>query len=121
MEEHNSLFERLGGMDFVNVTVDIFYSKVISDHGLKHFFTNVNMKTQAAKQKAFLAYAFGCPMAYTGKSMSEAHTGMNLTEIHFEAVSGHLIDTLRELNVPKDLIDEVIAITLTTKDDILGK
>ena len=78
------------------------------------------MKAQAGKQKAFLAYAFGAPMAYTGKSLRAAHTGMNLTEAHFNAVATHLVATLKELNVAQNLIDEVVVIVMTTKDDLLG-
>ncbi len=79
------------------------------------------MEAQAGKQKAFLAYAFGAPMAYTGKKMREAHAHMKLTEAHFGAVAGHLVATLKELNVAQDLIDEVVVIATSTKDDVLNK
>jgi len=120
MNAQQTLFERLGGMPAVNAAVDIFYKKVLADKGINHFFSSTNMKVQAGKQKAFLAYAFGCPMAYTGKKMREAHAHMNLTNEHFNAVAGHLVDTLKELKVGQDLIDEVVAIALNTKNDVLG-
>lgn len=119
MEQQETLFDRIGGMDAVNSAVDIFYDKVLADETIKHFFTKTDMKKQAGKQKAFLAYAFGCPMGYTGKSMREAHAHMNISEAHFNSVAGHLVRTLEELNVPQNLIDEVVAIALTTKDDIV--
>lgn len=84
------------------------------------FFTKTDMKSQSDKQKAFLAYAFGAPMAYTGKNMRDAHAHMHLTENHFNAVAGHLLETLKELNVPQNLIDEVVTIALSTKNDVLG-
>jgi hemoglobin len=115
-----SLFEKIGGMDAVNAAVDIFYTKVLADDSINSFFKNTDMASQAGKQKAFLAYAFGAPMAYTGKNMRDAHTGMNLTEDHFNAVAGHLVATLQELNVAQELIDEVVAVALTTKDDVIG-
>jgi hemoglobin len=116
----DSLFEKIGGMDAVNAAVDIFYTKVLADDSINSFFKNTDMASQAGKQKAFLAYAFGAPMAYTGKNMRDAHTGMNLTEDHFNAVAGHLVATLQELNVAQELIDEVVAVALTTKDDVIG-
>ena len=120
MEEEKTLFQKIGGMGAVNAAVDIFYGKVLADDSISHFFTKTDMKSQAGKQKAFLAYAFGAPMAYTGKNMRDAHAHMNLTEDHFNAVAGHLVGTLQELKVGQDLIDEVVAIALTTKDDVLG-
>ncbi len=116
-----SLFERIGGMTAVNAAVDIFYPKVLADPSLAHFFTNVDMKTQAAKQKAFLAYAFGAPMKYSGQNMRDAHSRMKLEESHFNSVAGHLVDTLHELEVPQNLIDEVVSIALSVKDDVLNK
>jgi hemoglobin len=115
-----TLFEQIGGMNAVNAAVDVFYTKVLADESISHFFTNVNMKTQHAKQKAFLAFAFGAPLAYTGKSMRDAHEHMQLNEEHFNAVAGHLVATLKELNVAQELIDQVVAIALTTKDDVLN-
>ncbi|MEO9894057.1 group 1 truncated hemoglobin [Aurantibacter sp.] len=121
MESKESLYERLGGMDTVNSAVDIFYAKVLADESINHFFDNKNMKKQIAKQKAFLSYAFGCPMNYTGKTLRKAHKKMELNESHFEAVAGHLIYSLEELNVPGDLIDEVVTITLSVKDEVLNR
>jgi len=121
MTEEKTLFEKIGGMDAVNAAVDIFYTKVLADESINHFFTNTDMKTQAGKQKAFLAYAFGAPMAYTGKKMRDAHAHMSLTENHFNSVAGHLVTTLKELEVGQDLIDEVVVIAMSTKNDVLGK
>lgn len=119
--ETQSLFEKIGGMNAVNAAVDIFYTKVLADDSISHFFKNTDMKKQTAKQKAFLAYAFGAPMAYTGKDMRTAHAHMQLTEDHFNAVATHLVTTLQELNVAQDLIDEVVIIATSTKNDVLNR
>ena len=118
MNNQQTLFERIGGMNAVNAAVDIFYKKVLADETLTHFFAHVNMPAQSGKQKAFLAYAFGKPMAYTGANMRDAH--MNLNEAHFNAVAGHLVGTLQEWNVTQNLIDEVVVIAMSTKNDVLG-
>ncbi|MEM9001710.1 MAG: group 1 truncated hemoglobin [Bacteroidota bacterium] len=120
MEENVTLFDKLGGKGAVDAAVDIFYTKVLADESINHFFTQTDMNTQRAKQKTFLAYAFGCPMNYTGKSMREAHAHMDLTEDHFNSVATHLVDTLNELQVPQTLIDQVVTIAVSTKDDVLN-
>ena len=43
-------------------------------------------------------------------------TGKYPTEEHFGAVAENLVATLRELQVPEELIDEVIQVVLTVKD-----
>lgn len=117
-----SIFQKIGGLPTVNASVDIFYKKVLEDDSISNFFKGVDMELQKHKQKAFLAFVFGGPVKYEGKDMRKAHAGLGgLNENHFGAVVGHLIDTLKELNVPQDLIDEIIKIAHSVKGDILNK
>jgi hemoglobin len=116
-----TLFDRIGGMPAVNAAVDIFYAKVIADDRVSSFFKHIDMEKQSGKLKAFLAYAFGAPMPYSGKSMREAHRHMQLEEIHFNAVAEHLASTLQELNVSKVLIDEVMLVAGSVKKDVLNQ
>jgi hemoglobin len=118
-QQQVSLFDRIGGMAAVNAAVDIFYQKVIADDRITHFFRHIDMEKQSGKLKAFLAYAFGAPLQYDGKSMRDAHMHMRITEMHFNAVAGHLVETLEELNVPQGLIEEVVAIAVSVKGDIV--
>jgi hemoglobin len=119
-----TLFEKIGGKPAVGAAVDIFYQKVMADPQLKPFFNGTDMSQQKNKQKAFLTYAFGGAPNYSGKNLREAHKrlvekGMNST--HFDAVMGHLGNTLKELNVPNDLIQEAAQIAMSTRDDILNR
>lgn len=116
----SSVFEQIGGAGAVDAAVDIFYRRVLGDPVVSHFFDTVDMDRQIGKQKAFLTMAFGGPNSYTGKDMREAHKNMHLTEEHFGAIAGHLKGTLEELNVPENLINEVMAIAASTHDDVLN-
>ncbi len=119
-----TLFARLGGMPAVEAAVDIFYQKVLADDSIKHFFASTDMKMQRNKQKAFLAYAFGAPLQYSGKNMKDAHSKLvenGLNDSHFDAVMGHLGATLKELNVPDDLIGEAAAIAESVREHVLGR
>ncbi len=115
-----SIYEEIGGDAAVNAAVDIFYRKVLSDDRIAHFFDTVDMEAQHQKQKAFLTMAFGGPNNYTGKDMRAAHKHMNLTEEHFNAVAEALVGTLKDLDVPQHLIDQVVAVALSVKDDVLN-
>jgi hemoglobin len=119
-----SIYERIGGEPAVNAAVDIFYRKVLSDYRINRFFDDVDMEKQAAKQKAFLTMAFGGPHNYTGEDMRKGHAHlvkMGLDDSHFDAVVENLGATLKELNVPQELINEVVAICETTRNDVLGR
>ncbi|GAB6047036.1 group 1 truncated hemoglobin [Methyloparacoccus murrellii] len=119
-----TLYDKLGGEPAVNAAVDIFYRKVISDARINNFFFGVDMAQQAAKQKAFLTMAFGGPHNYTGQDMRRGHARlvqMGLNDHHFDVVMEHLGGTLRELNVPENLVEEVLTIAESTRSDVLGR
>ena len=117
----DSLYQKLGGKDAIDAVVDAFYVKVLADARVKHFFDDVSMDKQRRKQKDFLSAAFGGPLPWTGKDMRKAHAGMGLTEEHFNAIAENLVNTLKDFKVKQELIDQVVAIALTTKDDVLGR
>lgn len=119
-----ALYEKIGGEAAVNAAVDIFYRKVLADDRISQFFEGVDMDKQAAKQKSFLTMAFGGPHNYTGKDMREGHAHLverGLNDSHFDAVMENLGATLKELNVPDELIAEAAAIAESTRDDVLGR
>lgn len=119
-----SLYEQLGGEAAVNAAVDIFYRKVLSDDRISHFFDDVDMERQAAKQKAFLTMAFGGPHNYTGLDMRQGHAHLvkrGLNDSHVDAVIENLGTTLRELGVSEGLVARVAAIAESTRDDVLGR
>ena len=57
--------------------------------------------------------------------MREAHKHLveekGLGDDHFNAVAENLQTTLEEMNVPKELIDRVIAIAASTREDVLNR
>lgn len=118
----NSLYQKLGGAAALDAAVELFYTKVLADDRVKHYFDDVNMPKQKRRQKAFLSAALGSPVAWTGKDLRTAHadiTGLNDT--HFNAIGENLKTTLEELKISKDLIDQVLAIVETTRNDVLNR
>lgn len=121
---NQSLFDTLGGAAAVDAAVDIFYRRVLNDPYAVPFFEGVDMEKQAVKQKAFLTMAFGGPHNYTGKDMRTGHKHlikMGLDDTHFDHILMHLRSTLAELGVGNILIDQVIAIAESTRDDVLDR
>jgi hemoglobin len=123
-DTRESLYERLGGEAAIDAAVEIFYQKLLADDQINGFFEGVDVERQAAKQRAFLTYAFGGPNRYTGRTMRAAHAKAvtaGLDDTHFDAVVEHLAATLRQLGVAADLTEEVVAIAASTRDDVLGR
>lgn len=118
----NSLYHKLGGQPAIDAAVEAFYVKVLADNRIKHFFEDINMNKQRRKQKEFLAAAFGGPIPWTGKDMRKAHAGLpGLNETHFNAVAENLQKTLEELKIKPELIQQVMAIAGSVKNDVLNR
>lgn len=119
-----SMYEKIGGQPAVDAAVDLFYRKVLNDDRVSRFFEDVDMDEQRAKQKSFLTMVFGGPNDYTGKDLREAHKSLvddGLNDSHFDAVAVHLQNSLEELGVPAELVNQVMATTASTRDDVLNR
>lgn len=105
--------------------VALFYDKVMADERTKPFFENLDLQAQTKKQVAFMTTAFGGPPEYRGRDLRTAHATLvknkGLSDVHFDAVAGHLKATLTELGVGEDLIGEALAIVASTRNEVLGR
>ena len=122
-----TLFDKLGGKAAVDLAVDKFYEKVLSDERIKHFFEGIDMVKQRDHQKAFLTYAFGGTSQYDGRYMREAHQDLvekhGLSGEHFDAVAENLLEALKEMGISQELRNEVAAIAAAPqhKKDVLNQ
>jgi hemoglobin len=119
-----SLYETIGGANAVDVAVENFYRKVLVDDRVSHFFDDVDMDHQIAKQKGFLTMVFGGPNKYTGLDMRKGHAHLvkrGLNDSHVDVILELLEETLSELNVPKDKITQVIEIANSVRADVLNR
>ncbi len=116
-----SIYQQLGGQPAIDAAVELFYTKVLADERVKHFFDDISMVKQKRLQKEFLSAALGSPVKYTGRDLRAAHADLSLNESHFAAIAEHLQATLTELKVPQALIGQAMAIVGTTKDAVLNR
>ncbi len=122
--QKGSVYEQIGGEPAMSAAVELFYRKVLSDERISHFFEDVDMERQAAKQKAFLTMVCGGPSSYTGKDMRKGHAHLvkqGLNDTHFNAVAEHLSATLTELGVARPLVEQVLAIAESARADVLNR
>lgn len=74
-----------------------------------------------------MTYAFGGTEKFTGRNMRDAHKNlvdkMGLTDVHFDAIAQNLVETLQELNVSQENIDEVVTIVgaVEHRNDVLNR
>lgn len=118
-----TMFEKLGGAEAIDATVDKFFVKILDDDRITPFLEGIDIKKQALQLKMFLTYEFGGLVSHSGKSMRAAHQGLvdelGLSDDHFDAVVENLVETLVEMNVSDDLVAEVVTMVEGMRDDVL--
>ncbi len=82
------------------------------------------MDAQGANLNAFLTMGFGGPNNYSGQELRAGHTHLvarGLNDGHFDVALGLINETLEELNVPADLVTEVMAAAESLRPQVLNK
>ena len=123
-EPEPTLYKRLGGREGIRGVVDNFVAFLVADPRVKDRFTKLTpaqvekLKTNASDQ---ICDATGGPCSYLGKDMKAAHTGMNITEVDWNATVEDLIKALDKRNVAKKDQQELIGLLAPMKKDIVGQ
>ena len=124
MATEQSLFHRLGGSkgiaalvdDIVvahteNPTIRVRFLPVVSDHA----------RIAVIKQHTcqFLEMGSGGPAKYEGRSMRDAHRGMNISPTEYMAVVDDILGVLRKHQIDEQSQKDVLAIAWSLKGDIM--
>jgi hemoglobin len=101
--------------------VDDFIGNVAADNRINKRFANTNiprLKTMLVDQ---ICEAAGGPCKYTGRSMLDAHRGMNTTDAEFNALVEDLTKSLNKFKVPAEEQRELLTALGGMKGDIVGR
>jgi hemoglobin len=123
-DSSSTLYERVGGNSAVAAVVNLLYDGIIKDPLLLPFFDGIDVLRQKSKLVAFLSTVFGGSTRYSGEDLRQAHghlVARGLSDQHFDAVADHLQSTLEELSVPATLVEEIMAIVESTRNDVLNR
>lgn len=114
-----SIYDSIGGAPAVHAAVDDFYRRVLADPELAPFFTGTDLGRLKSHQRAFIAAAVGGSEIYQGRDMAAAHAGLAITHSDFDAVVGHLVDTLTGLGVPDRTVAQIGGALAPLRADIV--
>lgn len=117
----DALYRELGGTAGITRVVDVFLARVDNDLRINLFFDNTDKKDLRTLVVEQLCEATGGPCKYSGRSMEEAHSGLNLSDADFAAFVEDLIAAMDELKVPKPSQDKLLALLGPMKPQIVGQ
>jgi hemoglobin len=110
-----TLLKRLGGVTVLAAAIDEFYFRLLADDSLTIFFQNVDLSWLKNHQKNFLMSALSGSVDVESaiKHIRRAHSRLfdkGLNEKHFDMVATHLVQTLKDMGVEQNLVNEVVAV-----------
>ncbi|HLU08734.1 MAG TPA: group 1 truncated hemoglobin [Oceanobacillus sp.] len=126
VQDNRSLYERLGGVYSISIVVDDFIDRIMVDARL-----NANPRVDEAHHRVtpagfkylvteIVCQATGGPQTYTGRSLADSHKHLLITEQEWEAFMDDFQQTLDKFDIPQREQDELKAIVLSTKADIVA-
>ena len=77
------------------------------------------MKQIKGQLFAFLEAGSGGQRSYTGRTMRDAHRGMNISEIEFIAALDDILGVLRQHGIDEQTQKDVLAVAYSLKDEIV--
>lgn len=121
-----TLYTRLGGIGAISAVVDQFLVNVVGDNAINAQFAATvadPYRTQLLRNNLIdqVCAAAGGPCQYKGKTMIEAHQGMNITEADFNALVGDLVAALDQFEVPEAEKNELLGILGGLQPEIVGQ
>jgi len=60
--------------------------------------------------KSYIIYTFGGSNEYKGKTLKQAHQSLNLSDFEFNIFVGILQNTMQEIDIDNNIIEEVLII-----------
>ena len=119
-----SLFERLGGSSGINALVQDIVALHMENPVIRARFRpylETPDKLDATKKHlcAFLEAGSGGTAQYSGRSMKDAHRGMNINEAEYMAAIDDILAALRQRGIDDQTQKDVLAIAYSLKGEIL--
>lgn len=120
MPADDSLYQRLGGQEAIDVVVDDFYDRVLEDERVDHHFEETDLEELRQHMKRFVGSVTGGPVDYDGRGLAAAHQHLGITESEFDVVAEHLAETLVDHDVPEPEREALLSTVADTKPAVVS-
>ncbi len=117
----DALYRELGGSEGITRVVDLFFQRLNADARINTLFANVDHNDLRRLVIEQMCEATGGPCKYTGRSMQEAHSGLNLTNKDFDNFVGDLVAALDDAKVPKPTQKKLLALLSPMRPQVVGQ
>lgn len=115
----DSLYQALGGQSGIERIVEGLLINIAGNPQIVGHFAETDIDRLNQKLIEQFCVESGGPCEYTGDSMRDSHTGLNLTEADFNALVEDLIDAMQDLDVPVTAQNRLLARLAPMRSEII--
>jgi len=115
------LYRALGGDAGIAKVVDASLAEIHGDLRINILFEKTDLADLRRLLIEQLCEATGGPCRYTGRSMEEAHSGLNLTDADFDAFVDDLVRAMDSVGVAKNLQKELLGLLGPMRPQVVGQ
>lgn len=117
----DSLYRALGEHAGIEAVVEGMLLKIATDPRIVQHFENVDIQRVRDKLVEQFCMEAGGPCSYTGDSMEESHTGMNLTPSDFNALVENLQAAMTEQGIAMPAQNRLLARLAPMRGQIIDR
>jgi hemoglobin len=117
----DSLYRALGGEEGIGRVVDAALAEIHNDKRIAFFFEKTDLADLRRLLVEQLCQATGGPCTYSGRSMEEAHSGLNIKDADFDAFVEDLVRAMEREKVPKDLQKQLLGLLGPMRPEVVGQ
>ena len=114
------LYEALGERDGIEAITETMLYRIVEDERLAEPFRGIDVADFHQQFSDQICAISNGPCTYTGRSMREAHEGMDISQTQFNAVVEHLVRAMEENNVGTAAQNRLLARLVPMHDEITG-
>lgn len=116
-----SLYEELGGQAKVQEIVSNFVREIEYDPQILPYFEGSDIDRFIEKLSEQICAVSNGPCVYSGDNMEKVHSGMNITESHFNHTVDLLINAMNKAKIPHTTQNKLLARLAPMRSDMLYK
>lgn len=116
---NDALYHELGGMEGITRITDNFIYEIGFDKNIVRHFEETDLDRFREKFIEQVCELSGGPCRYSGDSMVDVHTNMNITEAEFNQTVDLLIAAMNRSGIAHPTQNKLLALLAPTRPDII--
>lgn len=113
------LYDKLGGQEKIDEIIEHFITEIEFNQIMFDYFKESDIDRFREKLTEHLCFLTGGPCSYTGDSMVDVHTGMNISESDFNLGVDLFINAMNKAEIPHPIQNKIIKTMVPLRKEII--